>query len=105
MRIEDVYETLKEYYLCKSGHDFSRDYLGKHCSYLSVLRARKRQPSIAAWVMLNFTLQKRVQEFAIYDNEFFQAITFRLQELQHAVEINILQQCAARNQRKSGRSR
>jgi hypothetical protein len=97
MQIDEIYEALKRQNLCRSGHDFSRNYLGKHHSYLSVIKARGEQPSIEAWAMLSYTLQTRAQVFASSDNEFVQAAAARLQNLQQAVAANVMLECAARN--------
>jgi hypothetical protein len=97
MQINDVYEELKANKLCRSGRDFSSNYLGKHKSYLSMINARDERPSIEAWAMLNYTLQSRAQVFASSDNEFVLAAAARLQALQQAVAANVMMECAARN--------
>ncbi|OEZ55670.1 DUF6626 family protein [Duganella sp. HH105] len=97
MKIDEIYEALKGHNLCRSRHDFSRNYLGKHQSYMSVIKARGEPPSIEAWAMLSYALQSRAQVFAGSDNEFIQAAATRLQELQQAAAANVMKECAARN--------
>ncbi len=97
MNIDEIYKALKRQNLCRSGHDFSRNYLGKHHSYLSVIKARGESPSIEAWAMLSYTLQTRVQVFASSDNEFIQAAAIHLQKLQQSAAANVMLECAARN--------
>ncbi len=97
MQINDIYEELKANSLCRSGHDFSSSYLGKHPSYLSMLNSRNENPSIEAWAMLSYTLQSRAQVLANSDSEFIQDAALRLSELQRAVAANVMQECAARS--------
>jgi hypothetical protein len=97
MKIDEIYEALKRQKLCRSGHDFSRSYLGKHHSYYSVLKARGEKPSIEAWAMLSYVLHSRAQIFARSDSEFIRASATHLRELQQAVAANVMLECAARN--------
>ena len=105
MQIDEIYEALKRQNLCQSGHDFSRNYLGKHHSYLSVIKARGDTPSIEAWAMLSYVLKSRAQSFASSDNEFIQGAAARLSELQRAAAENVMLKCAARNRRNQGQNR
>lgn len=98
MQINDIYEELKERKLCNSGHDFSKNYLGKHCSYLSVLKARGDNPSIEVWAMLSYALQIRAQILAESKNNIVQLTAQRLSALRQEVTANIMQECAARSQ-------
>lgn len=98
MEINDIYEELKERKLCKSGHDFSRSYLGKHPSYLSVLKARGDNPSIEVWTMLSYTLHVKAQILAKSKNNIVLSTAQRLSALQIEVAENIMRECAMRSQ-------
>ena len=98
MQINDIYEELKERKLCRSGHDFSKNYLGKHSSYLSVLKVRGDNPSIEVWTMLSYALQIRAQILAESKNDIVQLTAQRLSALQQEVAANIMQECTARSQ-------
>ena len=97
MRINDIYEKLKENNLCRSGHDFSRDYLGKHHSYLSMLKARDQRASIEAWLMLSYSLQSRAQVLAASENPFILEAATHLTKLQKVVATTIIDYCVAKN--------
>ena len=60
MELEQIYEQLVEQGLCKSGLQFSTEYLGRYKSYYSVIKATKAKPSINVLVNLDFSLQRRL---------------------------------------------
>ena len=99
MKINDIYMELKGRKLCRSGHEFSRSYLGKHSSYLSVLKARGDDPSIETWAMLSYALERRAQWLAASDNEFARDATAYLQKLQRDVADTVRGECASKNAR------
>lgn len=57
MLIEQVFKKLQNEKLCNSAYDFSVRYLGKSKSYYSVIKARKKMPSIATIATLEMALK------------------------------------------------
>ena len=57
MLIESIYEKLHDQNICDSGYDFSTRFLGKSKSYYSVIKSRKKQPSIEAISTLEIALK------------------------------------------------
>ena len=94
MQIEEIYAALKNRKLCRSAHDFSRNYLGKHHSYFSVIKVRGEQPSIEAWATLSYALQSRAQVLSRSDRDFVQAAAAQLSVLQHVAAENVMRACA-----------
>lgn len=94
MQITDIFEELRDKSLCKSGHDFSQNYLGKHHSYLSVIKSRKQSPSLEAWAMLSYNLGSKAQIFSGSENVFLQQAAAQLNRLKQAAEDNIMRECA-----------
>lgn len=93
MQIQEIYEELKEGHLCKSGYAFSRDYMSKDRSYYSVLKARGQEPSIEAWVMLNYALQQRGQLLRDSKSRVVLEAAERLNTLQAKVSLFICHKC------------
>lgn len=95
MQIQQIYEELKEWQLCKSGYAFSRDYLKKDRSYYSVLKAREKEPSMEAWVMLDYSLQQRAQVFGDSKIQQVREAGTKLNRLHTEVWSHILKKCAS----------
>jgi len=95
MQIREIYEELKEGNFCKSAYAFSRDYMNKDRSYYSVLIARKKEPSMEAWVMLNFTLQRLELNLHTSGSEQLHEKAAILGSLQSAVSSVIASKCMA----------
>lgn len=93
MQIQKIYEELREGEFCKSAYAFSRDYMNKDRSYYSVLIARKKEPSIEAWVMLNFALQRYELNLRSSDAEQLHEKAAKLCSLQSAVSSVIASKC------------
>jgi hypothetical protein len=68
MKLQEVYNELKQLNLCKSAYDFSVEYLGRDRSYYSVLKSTNTPPSIEALVMLDFALTQNVKELGNSDH-------------------------------------
>ena len=95
MQIQKIYEELKDGNFCRSAYEFSRDYMNMDRSYYSVLLARKKEPSIEAWVMLNFALQRYELNLRSSDVEQLHEKTAKLSSLQSAVSSVIASKCLA----------
>ena len=95
MQIQKIYEELKGGNFCRSAYEFSRDYMNMDRSYYSVLLARKKEPSIEAWVMLNFALQRYELNLRNCDSEQLHEKTAKLCSLQSAVSSVIASKCMA----------
>jgi len=93
MKIQEIYEELKQEQLCKTGYDFSRDYFNKDRSYYSVLKAKDMEPSIEALVMLNFALQRRERIFGVSEFEQVREKASKLNALQAEVSEHIVRKC------------
>lgn len=93
MQIREIYEELKEGNFCKSAYAFSRDYMNMDRSYYSVLIARKKEPSIEAWVMLNFALQRCELNLRSSGAEQLHEKTAKLCSLQSTVSSVIASKC------------
>lgn len=57
--LDSVYETLRRLKLCKSGYQFSREYLGRAPNYYSVVKANEKKPSVAAMTTLYYSLVRQ----------------------------------------------
>lgn len=97
MEIHDFYEALREQSLCRSAHDFSERYLRKNRSYLSVLKARQKKPTIEVWMLLSISLSERAQSLSHSEHAFMREKSRRLYELHNDVTATILRECAVRN--------
>lgn len=60
MYLENLYQEMRNAQLVGSAYEFSEKYLGRSRNYYSVLKARNMEPSIAAIVSLEHSLQKEV---------------------------------------------
>lgn len=96
MKIEDVYNELYEQNVCKSGYEFSRDYLGKNENYFSVCKARKKEPSVEALVTLSLALQHRSQSLSRSDNAQIRKTGTKLAEMHGAVSDAVISACKAK---------
>lgn len=62
MELHDVFLSLKEQKLCRSGRDFSEHYLGQGRNYYSVIRARELQVSTKSLMNLYFKLRSQAEQ-------------------------------------------
>ncbi len=60
MELQEIYAQLKSLNLCKSGYQFSEQFLGMHRSYYSVILAQKSLPSINVLSTLEYVLKQLV---------------------------------------------
>jgi hypothetical protein len=95
MQIQKIYEELRQGEFCASGYAFSRDYMSKDRSYYSVLIARRKEPSIEAWLMLNFALQRHEQILICSGFEQLREKAAKLNALQAVVSSVISSKCMA----------
>lgn len=98
MQIQDIYEELKENNMCKSAYAFSRNYLNKDPSYMSVLKARGKEPSIEALAVLSVVLQQRSLFLSQSDSESMRLAGKKLATLHSRVADSVVKACVEKIQ-------
>lgn len=96
MQLQEIYEELKRVNLCKTGYAFSRDYMCKDRSYYSVLKAKRREPSVEAWVILGISLQRLEKNCSSSHREQLQSNAQKLRTLQEVVSLVIANKCESK---------
>ncbi|WP_425462573.1 DUF6626 family protein [Litorilituus lipolyticus] len=84
MELQEIYAQLKGLNMCKSGYQFSEQFLGMHRSYYSVILAQKAQPSINVLSTLEYVLILLVS--VLNDVDSFEVLN-RRNKLQCLVEL------------------
>jgi len=85
MYLEELYQEMREARLVASAYEFSEKYLGRSRNYYSVLKARNMEPSIGAILVLEYALQKQVDNVGTASTEDGRALLGRLLMLSHNV--------------------
>ena len=93
MELTEIYTTLKQRKLCKNAYDFSERYLGKNKNYYSVIKARKRQPSIQALTTLLITLHERIDSLNGENHYVIKAARNDLKQLSQQIQTQIKTRC------------
>lgn len=57
--LTEAYEGLKRLRLCKTGYQFSQEYLGRAPNYYSVVKSGDKEPSLAVLTMLYYSLVEK----------------------------------------------
>lgn len=93
MKVEVVYEVLRELKFVKSGYEFSENYLGKKKSYFSVLRARNVEPSVEVYITLVEALKIAANVVQAGDNKEFIEMKSTLRSMAKEVHADMVERC------------
>jgi|APSaa5957512535_1039671.scaffolds.fasta_scaffold280450_2 hypothetical protein len=93
MKVETVYAVLKGLGLVKSAYEFSENYLGKKKNYLSVIRARKIEPSIEVTMTLVEALRLAATYIQAGDREDLKEMKSKLRVMSKEVKKELEERC------------
>jgi hypothetical protein len=93
MKVETVYAVLKGLGLVQSAYEFSENYLGKKKNYLSVIRARKVEPSIEVTLTLAESLKLAATYIQAGDKEELKEMKGRLRVMAKEVKKDLEERC------------
>lgn len=93
MKITDVYQQLKACHLCKSGYQFSREYLGRTDSYYGVLKLKNTEPSVQVLLTLYYSLHKRIDALSGGNNPVLLHARLHLKMMAVEVERELQAKC------------
>jgi uncharacterized protein DUF6626 len=91
--LDNVYATLKRLKLCKSGYQFSREYLGRAPNYYSVVKANGNKPSLAAMTTLYYSLIKQLALLEGSNNIIIINAKQELDNVKRELACNIQERC------------
>ncbi|MBL4911444.1 MAG: hypothetical protein JKX78_15730 [Alteromonadaceae bacterium] len=96
--LDAIYASLKDLGLCKTGYQFSREYLGRAPNYYSVVKASDKQPGIAVMNMLYYSLVKQSMYLDGCDSATIIKAKTELDTLRQALAYGIQNRCLSEHQ-------
>lgn len=93
LKVESVYAALKGLGLVKSQFEFSENYLGKKKNYMSVIKARKVDPSVEVTLTLAEALGLAATYVQAGDNEELRDLKNRLRFMSKEIKNEVKERC------------